>query len=76
MLVARRPEGRGLLTIQRSCHDKAAGAEQRTVRMLWTSEERSMCCATDTSDQGLNNGGRLKHRDIYTVLLVQCVTKQ
>ena len=30
MLVARRPKGRELLTIQRSCHDKAAGAEQRT----------------------------------------------
>ena len=47
-----------------------------SVRMLWTSEERSVCCATDTSDHGHNNGGRLKNREIYPVLLVQRVAKQ
>ena len=47
-----------------------------SLRMLWTSEERSVCCATDTSDHGHNNGGRLKNREIYPVLLVQRVAKQ
>ena len=51
-------------------------AKMSSVWMPWTSEEGSMCFATDTADQGLNNGGRLKHREIYTVFLVQCVTKQ
>ena len=35
-----------------------------SVRMLWTSEERRVCCATDTSHPGLNQRKETQNREI------------